>query len=620
MKKYFLCAAFVLCLLKPGFLISQEEIPFSQNGIAAKILFLDYNTPNGVDGFKLANGLEIAYLRNLDDRLAFGLPLKIAVATLPKAEKEKSTIFSFDLIGQFRFAKPEDKLIPYVFAGLGIAFEDFEDNNLQVPAGLGLYYRVGRSSYLTLQGEYRKSFENDRDNIQLGLGWYFKLIPTPRPPGPIDTDGDGLPDAQDHCPDEPGKLVANGCPDTDDDGVPNGEDDCPTIKGKAENKGCPESGDRDGDGIADENDQCPDQAGNAELNGCPPKNTEKIVINADSDGDGIVDEKDECPTTPGKIVLLGCPDSDGDGVPDKDDHCPDEAGLATRNGCPPRDTDKDGIYDEEDKCPTLPGKAILQGCPDDDGDGITDDIDECPNQVGVASAKGCPDKDGDGVKDSNDKCPNEKGSVQNEGCPVYDVDNDGIPDKDDRCPNEKGTAATNGCPDKDGDGVIDSEDLCPNEAGLATAKGCPDEDGDGAPNHLDKCPGEKGTNQGCPDLAKEDKEYLAFAAKNVQFETGKATLKAQSYNTLEKVADILNRYPKYMLFIGGHTDDVGDATANQVLSEERAKSCYEYLISRSVDPLRMQYQGFGEAQPLQSNKSPEGREANRRVEFNVFLK
>lgn len=620
MKKHLLSAAFLLCLLKPDLILSQEEVPVSLNGIAAKFLFLDYNTPNSVDGFKVSNGLEIAYLRNLDDRIAFGVPLKIALANLPEQQKEKTTLVSLDLTGQFRFAKPEKKFIPYLFAGIGIVFEGVEENNLQVPAGLGFYYRVGRSSYLTMQAEYRKSFEQERDNIQLGLGWYFKLIPTPRPPGPIDADGDGLPDAQDHCPDEAGTLAANGCPDTDDDGIPNGEDDCPTIKGTPENNGCPPANDRDGDGIVDEKDECPDEAGTAALNGCPPKTPEKVIINADSDGDGVVDDKDECPDTPGKIVLLGCPDRDGDGVADKNDRCPDEPGLATRNGCPPKDTDKDGVLDEDDKCPTLPGKSSLQGCPDDDGDGITDDVDECPNQVGVASAKGCPDRDGDGVMDSKDKCPNEKGLAQNDGCPVFDADNDGIPDKDDRCPNEKGGADTNGCPDKDSDGVADMDDLCPNEAGLKTAKGCPDEDGDGTPNHLDKCPGEKGTNQGCPDLEKEDKEFLVFAAKNVQFETGKATLKAQSYATLEKVAEILNRYPKYLLFIGGHTDDVGDASANQQLSEERARSCYEYLISRSVSTQRMQFQGFGESQPLESNKTPEGREANRRVEFNVFLK
>ena len=618
MKKLILCMALALCLLKTDFLRSQDDLT-TLHGISAKLLFLDYNTLNKVDGLKITNGLEVAYVRSLDQNLAFGFPIKIGVANIDGSDN-KTTLVGADIIGQYQFGAAESRLRPYLFAGAGIVFEGFEDNNLQIPAGLGLYYRVGQSSFLTVQGEYRKSFEKQRDNLQAGIGWHFKLKPAPRPPVPVDTDADGLPDAQDHCPDEAGTLAANGCPDTDDDGVPNGEDDCPTVKGPASNYGCPEANDRDGDGITDDKDQCPEQYGTAEMNGCPPKMPEKPAMTGDSDGDGIVDEKDECPDLFGKIVLMGCPDRDGDGIADKNDRCPDEPGLANRNGCPLKDTDGDGILDEDDACPNLAGRASTKGCPDVDNDGITDDKDACPNQVGVASANGCPDADGDGVADKEDACPYESGTKANNGCPVRDSDGDGVLDKDDLCPGTKGGPETGGCPDVDGDGVADKDDLCPNEAGLTSARGCPDQDADGTPDHLDKCPDESGPNQGCPEIKKEDKEFLLFAAKNVQFETGKATLKAQSFATLDKVAEILSRYPRYNLFIDGHTDNIGDRTANQVLSEERAQSCYEYLLSRSIDPLRMQYKGFGSSKPVSDNNTEEGREANRRVEFNLYLK
>ncbi len=621
MKKLFLCMALALCLLQSGLLHSQDDMT-TLHGISAKVLFIDYNTPNSIDGFKLGNGLELAYLRSIDQNMVFGVPLKVGVVNID-GDENKTTIVSLDFTGQYLFSKPESIFRPYLFAGIGIVSEAFEDNNPQVPVGLGFNYRLGESSFLTFQGEYRKSFEEQRDNIQLGIGWHFKLKPAPRPPEPIDADGDGLPDAQDNCPDEAGTLAANGCPDTDDDGVPNGEDDCPTVKGPASNYGCPTDDDRDGDGVPDDKDQCPDQAGTAELNGCPPKPKEPekpTVINADTDGDGVVDSKDECPDVPGLIVLLGCPDRDGDGIADKDDRCPDEAGPISRNGCPAKDTDKDGILDEDDECPNQAGFTALKGCPDSDGDGIADKDDACPRVAGKASAKGCPDADGDGVADKDDACPNEPGKAEHQGCPFIDTDGDGVADRDDKCPKEKGTAATEGCPDFDGDGVPNHKDLCPNEAGLVTASGCPDEDGDGTPDHLDKCPGEKGTNQGCPDIAKEDKEFLAFAAKNVQFETGKATLKAQSFTTLDKVADIMSRYPRYHLTIDGHTDNVGDGAANQLLSEERAQSCYEYLLARGVPPLRMQYKGYGASKPVGDNSTAEGREKNRRVEFNMYIK
>lgn len=614
--------ALTLCLLKTGLLQAQSESSTNLHGISAKLLFLDFNTLNSIDGFKITNGLEIAYVRNLNQNLAFAFPLKIGVANIDGNE-QKTTLLGLDITGQYVFGTKETLFRPYLFAGAGVVFEEFEDNNLQIPAGLGAYFKVGQNSFLTLQGEYRKSFEKQRDNLQLGIGWHFRLNPVPRPPAPADTDADGLPDDQDRCPDEAGTLTAKGCPDTDDDGVPNGEDDCPTVKGPASNYGCPEVNDRDGDGVPDDKDQCPDQYGAVTLNGCPPKAPEKPTVppsTGDSDGDGIVDEKDECPNEFGKIVLMGCPDKDGDGVADKLDRCPDEPGLVNRNGCPPKDSDGDGILDEEDECPQLAGRAVLKGCPDTDNDGVTDDKDACPNQVGVASANGCPDTDADGVADKEDECPYEAGQLANKGCPIRDFDGDGVLDKDDLCPSERGGAATKGCPDVDGDGIADKDDLCPNEAGLTSARGCPDEDADGTPNHQDKCPGEQGTNQGCPDIKQEDKDFLVFAAKNVQFETGKATLKAQSFATLDKVAEILSRYPKYQLSIDGHTDNVGDKNTNQTLSEERAQSCYEFLLSRNVEPLRMKYQGFGPSRPVGDNKTAEGREANRRVEFNLYLK
>lgn len=612
--------ATVLCLLLAVTSHAQDDAPIL-NGISAKVLFIDYNTPNSFDGFKPTNGLELAYLRSVTDNVAVGIPLKIGLATL-EGSLDKTVIFSLDAVAQYQFGTTASLVRPYLFGGVGMVFEQFEENNAQLPAGLGLYVRAGNSTYFTLQGEYRYSFEDLRDNIQLGIGLHFKLKPQPREDAPLDTDADGLPDALDFCPNEAGTALANGCPDSDDDGVPNGEDDCPTVKGPADNRGCPTSApapvvpatpvvaDRDGDGINDSLDQCPDQPGTIALKGCPPSTPAQQpttpVVSApqtqvpaqqqasttiDSDGDGLVDSRDECPTVAGPIQLFGCPDTDADGIKDKDD-----------------------------RCPNTPGVALHSGCPDTDSDGIADDKDKCPNQAGSSSAEGCPDADGDGTQDREDDCPNEKGSVANKGCPVYDADSDGIPDKDDQCPNQRGPSATNGCPDTDSDGIADRSDLCPTEAGVSSANGCPDDDGDTTPNHLDKCPDIKGTNQGCPDIEKEDKEFLLTAAKNVQFETGKATLKAQSYAVLEKVAEIMAKYPRYNINIDGHTDDTGDATANKYLSEERAASCYQYMLARGVDASRMNYKGYGESRPISTNSTLDGRERNRRVEFNMYVR
>ena len=81
MKKLLLCMAVVLCLLQAHSLYAQDDAA-ALNGISAKVLFIDYNTPNSIDGFKPTNGLELAYLRNVTPNVAVGVPLKIGLASL----------------------------------------------------------------------------------------------------------------------------------------------------------------------------------------------------------------------------------------------------------------------------------------------------------------------------------------------------------------------------------------------------------------------------------------------------------------------------------------------------------------------------------------------------------
>ncbi|MEY3366998.1 MAG: hypothetical protein RI973_153 [Bacteroidota bacterium] len=593
------------CMLLREPLFSQD-VSYPLHGVSAKFLFIDYYTPNGVDGFKTGNGLELAYLRTLDDNLSIGIPFKVGVANIGGNEK-KSTIASIDFTGQYLFTKTPGQLKPYAMGGVGFATESIEETNLQIPLGLGFYYRVGESSFLTVQAEYRKSFVEDRDNIQLGIGWNYKLKPVPLPPpDKIDTDKDGTPDIQDACPREAGPRNTYGCPDADGDLTPDKTDKCPREAGPANNSGCPEK-------------SVPaTQTPPAPAPPAPPAPPQVTYVKEDSDGDGLVDSKDACPNEAGKIILMGCPDTDEDGIIDKDDRCPTEAGLANNNGCPLKDSDQDGVQDGADRCPNLKGTAALSGCPDSDSDGIIDPEDICPKEAGKPATGGCPDKDGDGTPDKDDLCPSEAGKPATGGCP--DKDGDGIPDKDDRCPDKAGSESSQGCPDTDGDGVLDNEDDCPEVKGLATAKGCPDSDNDSFPDNVDKCPDEKGTNQGCPDLDKTDKDFLEFAASNIQFETGRASLKALSFQVLDQIAGILTRYPRYSLSIEGHTDNVGVAAENMVLSQERALSCYEYLISRNVNAERMSYIGYGSTKPLADNNTAEGREKNRRVVFRVYIK
>ncbi len=314
---------------------------------------------------------------------------------------------------------------------------------------------------------------------------------------------------------------------------------------------------------------------------------------------GFTDNRDNLIHGIGFMVPFGKPapppppDADGDGITDLDDLCPLEAGTAAMGGCP--DQDNDGIADKDDECPTEAGPKPLKGCPDGDNDGIPNKDDACPDVAGMVKFDGCPDSDNDGIQDSDDQCPTEAGPASNNGCPYADTDNDGVIDKDDQCPNEPGTAANDGCPDLDGDGIIDKKDRCPDKAGPAS-------------------------NRGCPEITKEDKEVLEFAVQNVNFKSASASLTAASLGVLDQVADIMLRYPDYNLAIGGHTDSIGNLTTNLNLSKKRAKACYDYLISKGVTPNRMSHEGYGETQPIANNKYRDGRDQNRRVEFNIFLK
>ncbi len=287
---------------------------------------------------------------------------------------------------------------------------------------------------------------------------------------------------------------------------------------------------------------------------------------------------------------------------------------------PPADRDGDGVPDLTDNCPDVPGVATLMGCPDRDGDGIADADDKCPDVAGTAALIGCPDRDGDGIGDAEDDCPDQAGLPNFKGCP--DTDGDGFPDNLDKCPREPGVAVLQGCPDRDGDGIGDASDACPDQAGPVALRGCPDRDSDGVADKDDRCPDTAGpaSNRGCPEIKAEDKAKLERAVKLVQFRTGKATLLQRSYVILDEVVSVMNQYPDYSLNISGHTDATGDDKMNQVLSESRAKTCYDYLVSKGIAASRMAHAGYGETRPVGDNKTAAGREQNRRVEFELYVK
>lgn len=343
---------------------------------------------------------------------------------------------------------------------------------------------------------------------------------------------------------------------------------------------------------------------------------------SDIDGDLVSDKLDDCKIVPGVWEFKGCPDTDRDGIKDMDDLCPNDAGLAEFQGCP--DTDSDGIPDKDDKCPEEAGDKAFDGCPDSDNDSIIDSKDDCPNIAGLPAFKGCPDTDGDGIKDEDDACPDVAGPLVNNGCP--DTDADGLFDFIDGCPTEFGPKENNGCPwpDTDEDGLLDKDDKCPNLAGPVANDGCPytDTDGDGVLDKDDDCPATVGPveNKGCPVIEEEVAEILQTAFDNLEFESARDVIKAESIPSLTKLAEVLVKKPEWKLQIAGHTDSQGKAQNNLILSKKRSEAVKAFMVANGVDADRMNTLYFGETVPIADNTTAAGRQKNRRVEMEIIFK
>ena len=108
-----------------------------------------------------------------------------------------------------------------------------------------------------------------------------------------------------------------------------------------------------------------------------------------------------------------------------------------------------------------------------------------------------------------------------------------------------------------------------------------------------------------------------FQLTKIKFHTSSAVLTKESKALLDKVAKIIQEHPEYHYIVQGHTDSRGNEEFNLKLSQNRAKSVADYLVSRGVDASLLSYEGYGSTQPIASNNTQEGRRKNRRVVFKI---
>ena len=302
--------------------------------------------------------------------------------------------------------------------------------------------RAGR--YAIYDGNGYMTNPSDPNNFDVGddVGGMLRFLSFT---GGTDTDGDGVADNVDNCPN-----VAN-ADQTDTDGDGDG-DVCDT--------------DDDNDTVLDVADNCPLDANTDQLD--TDGDGEGDACDTDDDNDTVLDDLDNCPLDANLDQL----DTDGDGIGDACDPDNDP------------DSDGDGVADSVDNCPAIAnpgqedwdGDTIGDACDDSDSDGVLDDVDNCPETSNSDQA----DLDGDGIGDACD--------------PLIDSDGDGVADADDNCPqapnpgqeDADGDGIGDVCDvltDSDGDGVADASDNCPTTANPDQA----DTDGDGVGDACDNC-------------------------------------------------------------------------------------------------------------------------------------
>jgi outer membrane protein OmpA-like peptidoglycan-associated protein len=114
------------------------------------------------------------------------------------------------------------------------------------------------------------------------------------------------------------------------------------------------------------------------------------------------------------------------------------------------------------------------------------------------------------------------------------------------------------------------------------------------------------------------KKNTVVILRNLLFDTNKTTIRNVSTSSLEELYQLMLNNPNMRIRITGHTDNVGSERYNKKLSEGRAKAVYDEMVKRGIDPSRMEWNGRGSKEPIESNKTAEGRAENRRVEFTIL--
>lgn len=517
---------------------------------------------------------------------------------------------SLDLLQHVAFSQ---YFMPYLGVGVGRSSDGLTSSN-QVSAIAGT--KILLTDRIWLNPEYRKAFSTnsgtDVSMTSIGVATRFGRI---RDTQTYDSDGDGVIDKVDECPDTPlGTPVDEvGCPidnDQDKDGVPDDKDKCPnTPLGVAVDKdGCKivaKPNDDDQDGVLNKNDYCPDTTLGASVDHLGCEAYEGVVQRAVLKGVNFNTNSSylKCKaifevellamtlknTSFTHIELDGHTDSKGKSQYNR--------WLSKRRAERTRDVFvKEGI----------PAEKIQTN-----GFGETQPIATNKTAKGRAKNRRVVMTIWDVNKITKRRCPSEKlppGVKPHQNCrpmrnaEYFDPDGDGIERGRDRCPGTpKGT-------------IVDGRGCKLNTAGNQL-----DRDGDGVPDNYDYCrktpTGAEVDHLGCA-LHKDLIERVLL--DDIQFEHNSTYLSRSAIRMLDQLVDRLRNRPFGKIVIDGHTDSRSTHTYNNWLSEARAKAVKKYIALEGISVQTIEVNGYGETQPVASNRTKKGRAQNRRVMISIW--
>ena len=497
------------------------------------------------------------------------LQTQMGLSYLPiKSNEDNSNQYKTKTImGDFRFIfRPIQitSLSPYLYAGIGASKDMAKDNSSflpVIPAGLGLQTSIGKKFALDLHGGYNLVLSDDFDAITRSDNDMNRIT---------NKKNDGFFTIMlgfiVSSPYEKKAKVAEKAPapidpmkiDTDGDGLMDGEE---TGKYRTD----PLKSDSDMDGLSD---------------GAEVLQYKTDPNKADTDSDGLNDyaEVNVHSTDPLKIDTDGGSMNDGAEIIakknplDAKDDIPEPVKPApAKIDTNKIDTDSDGLMDfeETNKYKTDPTKM------DTDTDGLSDGDEVIKYRTDPLKT----DTDNDGLSDSKEV------SVYKTDANKTDTDNDGLSDYAEVTTHHTDPLNI----DSDGGSLNDGAEIKANK------------------NPLD--------SKDDINVPKIEKKMIL---KGIMFAFGKATILPESEEPLNKILLSLQAYPEVTVLISGHTDSVGNDDSNRSLSVRRAQAVKDWLTGKGISAARISVIGKGEAEPIASNDTDEGRAQNRRIEIEAI--